>query len=124
MLAIKVPFRTHSELDHAAAELLRRYSAWKGAPARLPRARDVSLHGGVSRGRRALLGRPIACSHDGRNERVGRHAGRRLDERALADEIDVGALHAVDAEQRALDSSSASGAVHAFDPQDSLRVVP
>jgi hypothetical protein len=36
IVPIKVPFRTHSELDHAAAELLRRYSTWKGSPARPP----------------------------------------------------------------------------------------
>ena len=37
MLApIKVPFRTHTELDHMAAELLRKYSAWKGSPTRPP----------------------------------------------------------------------------------------
>lgn len=36
MLQIKVPFLKHPELDHAAAELLRRYSDWKGAPARPP----------------------------------------------------------------------------------------
>jgi len=45
MLAIKVPFRTHSELDHAAAELLRRYSAWKGAPARPPIDVDEIVEG-------------------------------------------------------------------------------
>ncbi len=36
MLEIKVPFLTPSQLDQAVAELLRRYSAWKGAPARPP----------------------------------------------------------------------------------------
>jgi Zn-dependent peptidase ImmA (M78 family) len=36
MLALKVPKLTPAELDHAAAELLRDYSRWKGAPARPP----------------------------------------------------------------------------------------
>ncbi len=36
MLQIKVPFLRHSELDHALAELIRKYSDWKGAPARPP----------------------------------------------------------------------------------------
>lgn len=45
MLAIKVPFRTHSELDHAAAELLRKYSAWKGSPARPPIDVDEIVEG-------------------------------------------------------------------------------
>jgi len=36
MLQIKVPFLRPSELDHASAELLRKYSGWKGAPARPP----------------------------------------------------------------------------------------
>jgi len=45
MLPLKVPFRTHSELDHMAAELLRRYSAWKGSPARPPIDVDEIVEG-------------------------------------------------------------------------------
>jgi hypothetical protein len=35
-LQIKVPFLKHPELDHAATELLQRYSEWKGSPSRPP----------------------------------------------------------------------------------------
>lgn len=45
MLALKVPFRAHSELDHAAAELLRKYSAWKGSPVRPPIDVDEIVEG-------------------------------------------------------------------------------
>lgn len=45
MLQIKVPFLKPSDLDHAAAELLRKYSAWKGSPARPPIDVDEIVEG-------------------------------------------------------------------------------
>ncbi|RMH00001.1 MAG: ImmA/IrrE family metallo-endopeptidase [Deltaproteobacteria bacterium] len=45
MRAIKVPYLKHSELDHAAAELLRKYSEWKGSPARPPIDVDEIVEG-------------------------------------------------------------------------------
>lgn len=42
---IKVPFLTHAELDHTAAELLRNYAAWKGAPVRPPIDVDEIVEG-------------------------------------------------------------------------------
>lgn len=45
MLQIKVPFLRHSELDHAVAELLKKYSDWKGSPARPPIDVDEIVEG-------------------------------------------------------------------------------
>lgn len=45
MLQIKVPFLKHSDLDHAATELLRKYSTWKGSPARPPIDVDEIVEG-------------------------------------------------------------------------------
>lgn len=45
MLQIKVPFLKHAELDHAATELLRRYSDWKKAPVRPPIDVDEIVEG-------------------------------------------------------------------------------
>ena len=45
MLPIKVPFLKPSDLDHAAAEVLRKYSAWKGSPARPPVNVDEIVEG-------------------------------------------------------------------------------
>ena len=45
MLKLKVPFLRHSELDHAAAELLRKYSAWKDSPVRPPIDVDEIVEG-------------------------------------------------------------------------------
>jgi len=45
MLQLKVPFLKASELDHAATELLRRYSVWKGTPARPPIDVDEIVEG-------------------------------------------------------------------------------
>jgi len=45
MLQLKVPFLKASELDHAATELLRRYSAWKGSPVRPPIDVDEIVEG-------------------------------------------------------------------------------
>jgi len=42
---IKVPFLKPSELDHAAAELLRNYAAWKGSPVRPPIDVDEIVEG-------------------------------------------------------------------------------
>ena len=45
MLQIKVPFLRASELDHITAEVLRKYSAWKGAPVRPPIDVDEIVEG-------------------------------------------------------------------------------
>lgn len=45
MLQIKVPFLRPSELDHITTEVLRKYSAWKGAPARPPIDVDEIVEG-------------------------------------------------------------------------------
>jgi len=45
MFQIKVPSLRPSELDHAATELLRKYSAWRGSPARPPIDVDEIVEG-------------------------------------------------------------------------------
>ncbi|HHH31507.1 MAG TPA: ImmA/IrrE family metallo-endopeptidase [Polyangiaceae bacterium] len=45
MLNLKVPFLRHSEIEHAVIELLRKYSAWKGSPARPPIDVDEIVEG-------------------------------------------------------------------------------
>lgn len=45
MLQIKVPFLKPSDLDHAVAELLRRYGAWKKAPVQPPIDVDEIVEG-------------------------------------------------------------------------------
>lgn len=45
MLWIKVPFLKPSDLDHAVAELLRRYGAWKKAPVQPPIDVDEIVEG-------------------------------------------------------------------------------